>query len=54
MKTYRYEQDWNGSVIDIGDVLTIDSQAIRVISIVKVDFGDKILWFSGITVDLLN
>ena len=48
MKTYKFERDYYGSIVVIGSRLIINGEEIQVTSILKVDFTNEIIWFTGI------
>jgi hypothetical protein len=48
MKTYKFEREYRQGVFSIGDELYIDGKNIVVVTILKVDLVDDIIWFTGV------
>lgn len=46
MNIYKLENGYGD--IEIGNVVEIDFDYIKVLSIVKVDLKNKIIWFTGV------
>jgi hypothetical protein len=47
MGIYKFEKDYSTDVIEVGDSVYIDDENIMVLSIIKVDFDTKEVWFNG-------
>jgi hypothetical protein len=48
MELIRYEIGFSDSDIAVDDKLYIGEETIRVLSIVKVDFGEQVIYFHGV------
>lgn len=56
MKTY-YVEDWERNwmdCIEIGECIYVGDDYVKIISILKVDFSERAVWFTGILNEELN
>lgn len=58
MKLYKYFEEEEGivrnDVVKVGDTIWIRNESIRVITIIKVDFYEKSVYFYGVSENDLN
>lgn len=51
MKVYTFTRDYNNPYVEMGDTLDVDGVEVKVLSIIKVDFAEQKIWFSGVPTD---